>query len=44
MRQWLTPLILATWEAEIRRIEARGQHGQKARPYLKYTQNRKGLG
>jgi hypothetical protein len=25
---WLTPLILATWEAEIRRIEVQGQSGQ----------------
>jgi hypothetical protein len=25
---WLMPVILATWEAEIRRIEVRGQLGQ----------------
>jgi hypothetical protein len=25
---WLTPVILATWEAEIRMIKVRGQHGQ----------------
>jgi hypothetical protein len=24
--QWLTPIILATWEAEIRRIPIQGQH------------------
>jgi hypothetical protein len=23
--QWLTPVILATWEAKIRRIEVQGQ-------------------
>jgi hypothetical protein len=28
-RQWLTPVILATWEAEIRRIMVRGQPRQK---------------
>jgi hypothetical protein len=27
-RQWLTPVILATQEAEIRRIEAQSQPGQ----------------
>jgi hypothetical protein len=27
---WLTPVILATWEAEIRRIEAQDQPGQIA--------------
>jgi hypothetical protein len=26
--QWLTPVILATQEAEIRRIEVRSQQGQ----------------
>jgi hypothetical protein len=26
---WLKPLILATWEAEIRRISVQGHHGQK---------------
>jgi hypothetical protein len=25
---WLTPVILATWEAEIRRIEIQSQPGQ----------------
>jgi hypothetical protein len=29
-RQWLTPVILATWEAEIRRIMVRGQPRQIA--------------
>jgi hypothetical protein len=27
-RQWLTPVILATREAEIRRIAVRSHHGQ----------------
>jgi hypothetical protein len=27
--QWLMPIILAAWEAEIRRIEIRGQAEQK---------------
>jgi hypothetical protein len=36
--QWLTPLILATWEAEIKRIMIQSQPGQKyAKPYLKNT-------
>jgi hypothetical protein len=26
--QWLTPIILATWETEIRRTEVRGQPRQ----------------
>jgi hypothetical protein len=26
---WLTPVIVATWEAEIRRIVVQGQTGQK---------------
>jgi hypothetical protein len=25
--QWLTPVILATWEAEMERIKVRGQRG-----------------
>jgi hypothetical protein len=28
--QWLTPIILATWEAEIRRIAVQGQLRQKS--------------
>jgi hypothetical protein len=28
-RWWLTPVILATWEAEIRRIKVPGQPQQK---------------
>jgi hypothetical protein len=27
-QQWLMPAILATWEAEIRRMEVPGQPGQ----------------
>jgi hypothetical protein len=26
--QWLTPIILATWEAETRRVAIQGQPGQ----------------
>jgi hypothetical protein len=33
------PIILATCEAEIRRIANQGQPGQKARPCLKNTQH-----
>jgi hypothetical protein len=33
--QWLTPVIMATWEAEIRRITVPGQFKQNCtRPYL----------
>jgi hypothetical protein len=39
---WLTPIILATQEAEIRRIEA-SLGKQVKRPYLEKTHHRKGL-
>jgi hypothetical protein len=37
---WLTPVILATWEAEIRRIAVRGQTRQKVQetPYQPIAQ------
>jgi hypothetical protein len=38
---WLTPVILAIQEAEIRRIMVQSQ--QFARPYLKNTQHKKAL-
>jgi hypothetical protein len=42
--QWLTPVILASWEAEIRRITASPGTGEKkASPYFKDTQFKKGL-
>jgi hypothetical protein len=34
------PVILAAWEAEIRRIVVQGQPRQKVRPYLKNTQHK----
>jgi hypothetical protein len=42
---WLTPIILATQEAEIRRITVRSQPGGKKflRPYLKKIHHKKGL-
>jgi hypothetical protein len=43
--QWLMPIILATQEAEIRRITVRSQPRQMfTRPYLKipFTKNRAG--
>jgi hypothetical protein len=38
---WHTPVILATQEAEIRRLEVRSQFG---RPYLKKTHHKKWAG
>jgi hypothetical protein len=32
LSQWLRSVILASWEAEIRRKEIRGQSGQLVRP------------
>jgi hypothetical protein len=42
--QWLTPVILATQKAEIRRIMVQSQPPGKqlARPYLKNTHHNKG--
>jgi hypothetical protein len=39
--QWLTPAILATWEAEIRTITVGSQSEEKVRPYLKNTQHKR---
>jgi hypothetical protein len=46
-RQWLTLVILATWEAEIGRIKVRGQRGQKVReapPISKVTRTKQNGG
>jgi hypothetical protein len=41
--RWFTPVILATWEAEIRRIIVSSQvPRQIERPYLKNTHEKKG--
>jgi hypothetical protein len=43
-RQWLTPVILATWEVEIRKIEVSSQPGKWfSKLYLKNIQHEKGL-
>jgi hypothetical protein len=43
-RQWLIPIILATQEAEIKRIKIQNQPREKfVRPYLKKTHHKKGL-
>jgi hypothetical protein len=43
--QWLTPVILATQEAEIRRIEVQSQSGENSLrdPTLKKAHHKKGL-
>jgi hypothetical protein len=42
-RQWLTPVILATQEAEIRRTKVLSSPGKKfERPYLEKTDHKKG--
>jgi hypothetical protein len=38
--QWLVPVILATWGAEMRRIEIQGQPGQFERPHFQNNQNK----
>jgi hypothetical protein len=40
VRTWFMPVILATWEAEIRRIKVQGQLGKQfARPHLQNNQS-----
>jgi hypothetical protein len=41
--QWLSPVILGTREAEIRRIAGQSHQGQIDRPCLENTQHKKGL-
>jgi hypothetical protein len=41
--QWLTPIILVTQEAEIRRIAVQSQANSSTRPYLEKTLHKKGL-
>jgi hypothetical protein len=40
--QWLTPVILATWDAEIRRITVQGQFRQTVQetPQLQNTESK----
>jgi hypothetical protein len=40
-RQWLTPVILATQEAEIRRIKVRSQQGQTVQETLSEKNQKK---
>jgi hypothetical protein len=43
--EWLRPIILAIWKADIRKIMVQGQAGQIVmKPYLENTQHKKGLG
>jgi hypothetical protein len=41
--QWLTPVILATWEAEIWMIVVPGWPGQKMKPSLQNNYSKNGL-
>jgi hypothetical protein len=43
-RWWLMPVILATWEAEIRRITVKANLGKQfIRPYLGKTEHKTGM-
>jgi hypothetical protein len=41
--QWLTPVILASQEAELRKIAVGSQTWANTRPYLEKTQHKKGM-